>query len=189
MSGWVEFGDNPDWVDPAYDGGVQNVPGGSRGSDEVSWTGLIGKTGNFSEATDTLVRFSRIGFGQTSDGSSNTMLFAEKAVSATMYNPDGLPWEHFWDEEGYHRPGSWSIRRAPMLNGLISDNTPVDDIGNFGDPVAAAFVFGFGSAHPGTVNTVLGDGSTHAMNIGTSVDVLSQLGNRSDGFVLNHDDF
>lgn len=189
ISGWNDpFLAN--YVDPAYDGGVQNVPSGSRGSDEGSWTGVIGKTGNFEGATGRLVKFSEIGFGQMTDGSSNTMMYAEKAVSSTNYNPGGLPWEHFWDEEGYHRPGSWSIRRAPMRFGLIADGTDVADINDFGgDPVAEAFVFGFGSAHPGTMSTVLADNSTHSISLNTDLATLAQVGNRRDGQVLDHDDF
>jgi len=43
----------------------------------------------------------------------------------------------------------------------------------------------FGSAHPGTCNFVLGDGSTHAISQSASWIVLNQLGMRGDGTVVN----
>jgi len=180
------------WVDPDYDGGTNNVPGGTPGPDEGSWVGAIGKTGNFSAADLRLIKFSDIGFGQISDGSSNTMLYGEKAVSTQFYNPlQEFPGSHWWDEQGYFRPGTWSIRRG-VFDGLspVADNTPVADISDFGnDPIARTFVFSFGSAHPGTFQVVFADNSTHSVSLDTATDVLFMMGHRNDGQVLDHDAF
>ena len=76
-----------------------------------------------------------------------------------------------------------------MTFGIIPDGTAVANRTDFNDPVASAFAFGFGSAHPGTMSAVLSDNSTHSMNMNTDITVLSQVGNRLDGQVLNHEDF
>ena len=169
-------------VDEASFFGDNNL--GSGNSDERRWSGVIGKTGLWDPSSGRLVRFGEVGFGQISDGSSNTLMFAEKAVHTSDYDPERSP-QHFWDEDGYHKPGSWNIRRGVVNFGLIADNTTVElPVMNRSDDVSRAFLFGFGSAHPGTVNMVLGDGSTHALSMNTQNLVLGQLGNRNDGTVL-----
>ena len=163
------------WVDVDY--GPQDQ---TNDSDETSWSGAIAKTGlwNFGE-TDGLTKFSRVGFGQISDGSSNTMLYGEKAVQALEYNTTRAV---FWDEHGYFEPGSWNIRRGRVAYGLIADSVS-KDVENANN----AFLFGFGSAHPGSVNMVLADGSTHSVSLDISNDTLTVLGNRKDGQVLDHE--
>ena len=147
-------------------------------SDEAKWSGIIAKTGLWNAGANQLVKFGEVGFGQITDGSSNTLMFAEKAVSSTFYNPERTSGQNFWDEDGYHKPGSWNIRRGVVSFGLISDNTAVAQAltsPDFNDPATIAFLFGFGSAHPGTVNMVLGDGSTHALSMNTQNEVLSPV--------------
>jgi len=172
------------FVDAQFDGS-NNLNGNS---DESLWSGIIAKTGIWDDSNDTLVRFAQVGFGQISDGSSNTMMFGEKAASSSFYNPERSFGGNFWDEDGYHKPASWNIRRGIIPDvGLTPDNIPVArelTSPDFSDPATLGFLFGFGSAHPGTVNMVFGDGSTHAIPNETQSLVVSQLGNRNDGAVV-----
>ena len=45
--------------------------------------------------------------------------------------------------------------------------------------------FGFGSAHPGVFNGVFGDGSTRVIPLGADLNLLENLGARSDGETAN----
>ena len=49
------------------------------------------------------------------------------------------------------------------------------------DETIVGFFPVFGSAHPGTVSFVFGDGSTHALNVDVDEDVLANLSARNDG--------
>lgn len=182
------------WNDP-FNGGVAwedqftSYPWNNTPREETSaWNGIIGKAGfvtNDSNGNAQLNRFSRIGFGSILDGSSNTMLYAEKSVWAQSYNPTTLnPGSHFWDETGYFRPGSWSIRRGIAGDGF---HMIADSLDRTTRPRNDEFEFGFGSAHPGSVNAVLGDGSTHSIAMEISLETLAHLGNRRDGQVLDQD--
>jgi prepilin-type processing-associated H-X9-DG protein len=55
-----------------------------------------------------------------------------------------------------------------------------------GDPLRTLWLFGhsFGSAHPGGVNAVFGDGSVHTINYDIDAILFNRLGNRSDGEVV-----
>ena len=48
--------------------------------------------------------------------------------------------------------------------------------------------FGFGSAHPGTVNAVMGDGSTQVIAITADIYLLRSIGARADGGIVSLDD-
>ena len=178
----TSFDQNAETV-PVFFSPSQNLPGASPGSDESAWTGAIGKTGLFDGGR--LIKYGEVGFGQISDGSSNTMLYAEKAVSVQDYDTSVQSvGSNFWDENGYFEPGSWNIRRGLTEFGLISDNTE-----RSASNAENAFRFGFGSAHPGVVEMVLADGSTHSLSMQTQNEVLGLIGHRSDGQVLSSDAF
>ncbi len=178
-----------DWVDPTFAG--TNTPEEENGT----WLGVIGKAGyvvaNSSGSGVQLDRFGKIGFGSISDGSSNTMLVAEKSVWAQSYNTvrgtAATGFQPWWDEHGYFEPGTWSIRRG------ISDpgaNMVADSLSRESNawPRSDEFEFGFGSAHPGTVGTALADGSTHSISMTITEENIARLGNRRDGQVLSVND-
>ncbi len=48
--------------------------------------------------------------------------------------------------------------------------------------------FGFGSAHPGIICSLFGDGSTHIISQTGDLLVLDQLGKRADGSAVSFDD-
>lgn len=182
------------WNDP-FNGGIDwegdftSYDWRDTAREETSvWNGIISKSGFVSTDSNgnaQLNRFSKVGFGGLIDGSSNTMLFAEKSVWAQSYNPTTVdPGSHFWDETGYFRPGTWSVRRGIAGNGLHMISDSLDRPSR---PRGDLFEFGFGSAHPGSVNAVLGDGSTHSISMDISVETLAHLGNRRDGQVLDSD--
>lgn len=156
------------------------------------WIGIIASGGHVqlgAGATSAepwnLNKYPRVGFGAIADGSSNTIMFAEKAASSANYttvSPDG--WQVWWENSGMIHNG-WPTMRSPNFgtNGFIPDNqlenVPINS--NLGYRMD----IGFGSAHPGSVNAVLGDGSTHSIDQNLQLDRIYQFGHRSDGTVIN----
>ncbi len=153
-----------------------------------AWNGVIGKLGFVnagpSGGAPVLQRFSRIGFGGITDGSSSTMLYGEKSVWSQSYSTERSNGAHFWDETGYFLPGSWNIRRGIAEGGF---HMMADNVDRLSRPRGDEFEFGFGSAHPGSVNMVFADGSTHSVSMDVAPITLARLGNRRDGQVLDQD--
>jgi len=144
--------------------------------------------------------FPKCGFSQITDGSSNTMMFAEKSAFAEHYNPV-IPDDLGLSQTGY---AGGQFSSGVDSNGkhvwpFIPDNAAVlpstfpsrwRGRARFGFPVAGRHLERyFGSPHPGTVNMVLGDGSTHAASMDTEHDVIHQLSYIADGTVLDHPSF
>lgn len=165
-----------------YEGEAQNI-----------WVGLIASGGgvNLSEQSNgmpwTLTKFPLVGV-LAPDGSSNTIMYAEKAASSANYttiSPNGF--ESWWENSGMIHNG-WPTMRSPSFihGGFVADNGTTDF------PLQGGTNYrqdsGFGSPHPGTVNASLGDGSTHALDLNLTLDQIYQIGHRSDGTVLNPTD-
>ena len=112
----------------------------------------------------------RYGFEDVTDGLSNTQFIGEKFVS-----PDRLG-EAGGNGDGciYNGDEPSTFMRLAGGDFLRLASGPDDEtaVGDF--PV-------FGSAHPGTVGFVFGDGSTHSLNVDTDGDVLANLSARNDG--------
>ena len=123
------------------------------------------------------VEFSRVNFGSISDGSSNTVMFAEKGAITTDYNP--TRGSDFFNGEnlGYYSPAFSTIRS--WNGGMRADNVP---------GAINRVTRGFGSAHPGSVNTVFADGSTHSLPVDTGIESFYRIMRRDDGRVVNIDE-
>ena len=150
------------------------------------WLGAISKAGHV-QSNGTLTRGSLVGFGTLSDGSSNTILYGEKAVQSSNSNPEGTYADIFWEAQGYLASSNWStMRTLGPAGSLLADNDIafIDSAG-----LSPAHQKGFGSAHPGTVNFALCDGSTHPLSIDIGPLNFYQLGHRSDGSVVNVTEF
>ncbi len=170
-----------------FDASAAPIPGEQNNI----WIGLIASGGHvqFDTAAPNLGlnKYSLIGFGQASDGSSNTFMFGEKAASALNYttiSPDG--WTAWWENSGFIHNG-WPTMRSPNFNygGFIPDNQNDPNVVSIQSSTNYRQDIGFGSAHPGTVNFALGDGSVHAVNIDMQLDVIYQACHRSDGTIFN----
>jgi hypothetical protein len=136
------------------------------------WVGLISKGGTYN-TDDTVRKWGKVGFGNITDGSSNTLMLAEKGASSDEYNTTNPR-----EEDGIYK-GGWSQVRGWKL-GVKSDSFRDGDYKN-------DLLQGFSAAHPGTVNVVLGDGSTHAISENVSPLNFYKLGHRSDGLILDDD--
>ena len=175
-SNWVSIQWKPNELPSEQDDPYPNELDGS------TWNGAIAKRGHTDKTSGTwkLQDFGKVNI-EFPDGTSNTMMYAEKSAGAkTSYNPAVNPeWEHWWDQHGIIYGADWPTMRS-WGDGLLPDS--LDRTLNF---QGLAPEMSFGSAHPGSVNTVLCDGSTHALSMDIQKLEFFKLGNRMDGMVVS----
>ena len=162
-------------------------------------TGIIAKSGHGAHdggpgtGSYTFQTWSEVTFGSIIDGSSNTIMFGEKSHEAKNYTTivQGelwtLPDEHLGFFVGSGAMSCRSFTRA----GIIPDNATNYE-GYFTrdyDTSVYRDERSFGSAHPGTCNFVLGDGSVHAVSNDSDWRMLNEFGMRADGSVVGVSDF
>ena len=165
------------------------------GEREFLNVGIIAKGAHGNPAAGTQQRYGFIDFGSISDGSSNTILYGEQSVQSQEYSPviNAEQWQLAHAHFGFWIASGWPNMRAVNRAGLIADNLvetngnqPYEDyITDEAGGIDYRAERSFGSAHPGTCNFVLGDGSTHAISFTANWLVLNQLGIRNDGSVVD----
>ena len=157
------------------------------GERNTFWTGVVTKGFSTNSAGEVVSRYPRVTFGSISDGSSNTILYMEKSAFARMYSgtaDNGFP---ALVGETYGQLGAGNYSAFRSISVPLSDND--DQNGNripSGEMNPAERRVG--SAHPGTTNLVLGDGSTHAASNNASIVSLWALQDRADGVVFGVDE-
>lgn len=184
---------HPQWI-PNPAGHVK--PSTSDWRDLTNWRGITvpGSTpvsgGNANNGQN---KGSPVGFGGITDGSSNTILFAEKSAYvgsyAGVFNA-GEFWRLRGDEGGKlgqgGRYGDTRFVIPPLADSDLNNNR----IGiRDGTSPWRNNEVAFGSAHPGTFSMVLGDGSTHSADLNISQQTLWSVAIRADGVILDHDNF
>jgi len=163
------------------------------------FTGIISKGGHGNISTMNPTRYSKVGFSQITDGSSNTFMLMEKAVNAANYSfSRDNQYKDWWDTGYFHNADYTTLRMisigsssawfgsedvAPLADNAIR---PASWIDSFSD--GRTRELGFGSAHPGTMTAVFGDGSTHSISMDASLVSLIRMGRRSDGFIVDGTD-
>jgi prepilin-type N-terminal cleavage/methylation domain-containing protein len=145
--------------------------------------------------TSASVTYGTVKAVNVTDGTSNTIAIAEKAVSSRQYNPRVWDW---WELPGWAHGADWPNMRLAGNWIDIQPDTKFPRISWTGGQGGDANWFwepGFGSAHPGQFMAVFGDGSVKgiSMSIGNcgnsgwsdSSCVFYRLGMRDDGQVVN----
>ncbi len=168
---------------------TSNLVAAQPGNDWKStrWRGIIVPSGEFVANSSAaggfeLSKHSNVGYGTLSDGSSNTLMFAEKGAWSSHYNP----------VQNSRYPENNNFFGNLENRGIIGP-FHANARGVFGNGIAAfpdsdrglPQLGGFGSAHPGTFNAVLGDGSTHAVSMNVSRTDFISFGIRDDGAITN----
>ncbi|MEQ8835956.1 MAG: DUF1559 domain-containing protein, partial [Lacipirellulaceae bacterium] len=156
------------------------------------YSGLIGRAGwiqswrQSSSTGNPLTAGPKIGIKNCEDGTSNTMMFAESSQWVDAYrgiNP--THWRMVGNVGGVFAPGIWTNGRVNLPGGWDSsikgDGEP-RDLGPWG-----TFEQGFGSAHPGIINSVFGDGSVRTISDSIDDHTFRNLCERSDGLVVDAD--
>jgi hypothetical protein len=175
MSSW----NDPDWAGFEY---RINLPP-HKDEETVVWTGILVKGGQVGPPPQ-ILKFGNVGFKSIQDGASHTILLAEKAAPVQYYNfpnPTSIP---YWEVYGYYTGADWPVMRlfgAKTQGAAVGTEVPIlGDNDRRSPPAATTAEFGFGSAHPGIICAVFGDGGTRAISNSADLFVLDQLGKRSD---------
>ena len=141
-----------------------------------------------------------LGYEALVDGSSNTLLFAEKGANSKNYSPtvDAHPaWKHRGVLGGQFAPGyGTNTRRMGPFNADNSQTmitawgaSQVRGAGDGAESQPRGWPVdenSFGSAHPGTVTSVFCDGSTHSLSFNIAHDTIDNLCRHNDGNVVDH---
>jgi prepilin-type N-terminal cleavage/methylation domain-containing protein/prepilin-type processing-associated H-X9-DG protein len=146
--------------DPAYFGGIPVT------------TALCDYAGSNSEGTGVVRRYTPTRIADITDGTSNTLMVAEKRLNlAWLGQPqldDDIGYTSGWDNNMMR-----STRRSPRPDHTNPENNSTKR---------------FGSSHPGRFNAVLADGSVRPISYTIPRAVFKYLGNKNDGKVINLDD-
>ncbi|MEM8865540.1 MAG: DUF1559 domain-containing protein [Planctomycetota bacterium] len=186
------------WTEFAWEASVPPRTQGGAREDDTVWTGIIARRAHTNLGPGQTFRFPKITIAKITDGTSKTIMIAEKAAFVDQYTiPDNNPFQ-FWEARGYYSGADWPTVRMfgadtrPGGDAVIGVGTPeiVPVLGDaevrpanfnpFGQVVAEK---GFGSAHTNVINAVLGDGSVRALPFDTDLLILDQLGKRADGSI------
>ena len=189
------------WNDPGWNGFEWQVTQPPReGEGSVVWTGMISRGGHVQNpgSNPTVTMFRKVNNAGVRDGLSNTIMIAEKSVDSRFYTlASASPWP-YWEIYGYYVGADWPNMRmfAAATQGPSSPSPVIPPVGDSEPRPDGVFQystgqyeeFGFGSAHPGIVNAVMGDASTQSLNRTGDLILLDRLGKRSDGELASLDD-
>ena len=114
-------------------------------------------------------RVGPIRMSAATDGLSTTWMLGEKRLDKTRYLTGD--WH---DDQGF--TSGWDPDIVRNTTYAWGPDAPGGVNGNE-----------FGSAHPNGINAAMGDGSVRTIRYGTSTTILTQLGDRRDGFSPNVD--
>ncbi len=154
-----------------------------------SYIGIIARGGRgnlFANPPRLIEKFSRVGFNDIADGSSNTVLLMEKSADAQTYNPVAQEGRFMQgDFGGYLAPG-WHTN-GRFVWPLVADNDQPRAVAPTGPQVTREE--GFGGPHPGVTTAVFGDGSVRAISNEISFDNIHRICDRQDGTVVPFEEF
>ena len=182
-------------LDARIETGSPQIEQQKQDEQNLFWTGVITKGFAANYNSGDFDRFAKVTGAAIGDGLSNTLLLGEKAVSARSYSatvPNAAGWQN-------------------LTVTLVDGNPPADIAGNaFGQfgvgvfntyrmaglPIADRQDRGvnghgtngfltFGSAHPGNLNIVLADGSTHSIDNQLDPNNFAELINIDNGGVVD----
>ncbi len=144
-------------------------------------------------ATPKHINAPSVGFGQITDGSSNTMLYGEKSAFAQRYSGTVKSNDYHVVGDSF---GMLGVNKTNNSNRFVSRPVADSEVNANkrrrileDDWWSQTFEKGFGSAHPGTFNTVLADGSSHAFSLNIDNTTWWAVSMRADGAVVDHSSF
>ncbi len=177
------------WNDPGWAGFAwQTSRPPNANEEELVWTGILVKGGQVNKGATPpeIWKFAKVDFKSIEDGSSNTILVAEKSVPTQFYSLASTnPWP-YWEMYGYYTGADWPhMRMFAALKPTGPNPSPEVPLRGDNDFRTASTSptpeFGFGSAHPQVICSAWGDGSTRTISMSADLNVLDALGKRADG--------
>jgi prepilin-type processing-associated H-X9-DG protein len=167
--------------------GWSNIEGGDYGQNH----------GVFSMGNRWQGELTRHTFASVKDGTSNTMMVAEKFVFVNQYQ-GGNGCDDTGPFEGVD--GDTVRSCATLQSSILHDGTnigpvplsnPHQDVTINSVPQLMGDTWNtsmqLGSAHPAGINAVFADGSVHNIKYGIDPDIFNALGNMDDGTTLHSD--
>jgi prepilin-type N-terminal cleavage/methylation domain-containing protein len=137
-----------------WGGDIWSVPTGAQ------YNGIIVRTGS---------QPGKITMAAISDGTSNTLMIAEKSLG--IQERGGGAWH---DDQGWIDGWDPDVMRSTAIS-------PIQDpVGPWGSSNG----YQFGSAHPAGITGLMGDGSVRTISYSITPRVFNLLGHRSDGQVI-----
>jgi prepilin-type N-terminal cleavage/methylation domain-containing protein/prepilin-type processing-associated H-X9-DG protein len=185
---------------PAWSGGTTATGGGWPGNNEVydgvivrtpwHWTSTNATTGvqNGQPLTNSQ---GNVKIASITDGTSKTLLIAEKYVRSDMYeagdavkNSDDRGWYDGWDADAMRMACFTPMNDADPYGWTtgVLDNYFGDKGANFPN---SWNVYHFGSAHTSGINAAFADGSVHAINYDVDPVMFNRLAARNDSEVID----
>jgi prepilin-type N-terminal cleavage/methylation domain-containing protein len=131
------------------------------------------------DVSPTGVSAAPVGVNQIPDGTSNTILFGEKAMDRTLYNTGT-----WWYDEPALSGGTAGTSRGGTTGILYPDVTLPPEAHN-GSEYFTTGNGAFGSAHAGVVQFALCDGSVRGIPFGTSAVIVQALLTRAGSEVVD----
>jgi len=141
---------------------------------------------------------SKITFASIKDGSSNTMVVAEKFVPPAGYAggaDDDNGFAIRSEDDNVRNTGVFTFTGSTPAagsgdgwrSGLSNPARDTDQLGDRWNNVFYGGYYLFGSAHPAGINAVFGDGSVHSVKFGIDPQTFNALGRMDDGTNLHVD--
>jgi prepilin-type N-terminal cleavage/methylation domain-containing protein len=192
---------SPDWPGFAWQRTVPPASNAAGTEEQLTWTGILIKGGqvNINQSPPQVWKFAKVGAKSIEDGTSNTILLAEKAAQSkywTAPNPaagiqGGNP---YWELYGYYVGADWPHMRQfagrPVGSTSNMPEYPIrgDDAPRPGDSATKVpDEQGFGSAHPGIICAVFGDASTRTISQDADLLMLDSMGKRADQVIVSQE--
>jgi len=180
---------DPGWTGFQWQANASPRTSSLGSEEELVRTGVIARGGHTNLSSKQVWKFPRVGFESITDGSSNTIMIAEKAVAADRYTIDrNVPFQ-FWEIRGYYSAADWPTMR--IFGARTQESSSRETVPVLGDSETRPSSFnsagslkvekGFGSAHPGIFLAVFGDGSTRTLSNDADLIMLDRMGKRADG--------
>ncbi len=115
--------------------------------------------------------YTRIGFGQIADGSSNTLVLGEKRLQPSLYQAgdwhDDRGWTDGWDPDTLRSTHCQPAQDTDVYGTSLTDRD--------------ALAYSFGGAHAGMFNAGFADASVRTIRFEVDLETLNRLGHRNDG--------
>ncbi len=151
----------------------------------LQFQGIITAGGYADPSTGELVKMAAVKMGSIRDGTSHTLLAAEKAVRATEYLSGVWPEEYGQlnprELYGVMRCGSFAPVSDSVGGAIASGNVRRQN------PPSDQYERGFGASHPSNFQALFGDGSVRSVSYDVDLTALNQVGHKSDRLGRNGD--
>jgi len=158
--------DDGSWVTPAWQDTMIDDPDCYRG--------IIVRAGHIDRK-----KYPKITFEQVTDGTSTTMMIAEKRVGLGLYQVQFAPTYYWWELPGWTCGWDWGSTRTVCVP-PEPDNSP-ENYTTAGSNAAEDYKLSiFGGPHAGALNAVMGDGSVVGIRYNINQTVFRYLGRRND---------